>query len=96
MPAGGKDLYNGNISSMVVNIPKLETDGANGAKIYGFGYDQLNRLLAMDVYEGINNATNTFTPITINNQYQEQLKYDDNGNILEYTTTLQLATVYKA
>ena len=74
----GSNLFNGNIKSMVVNLPTL-----GQTKVYGFGYDQLNRLVTMDAYEGLNNSTNSFTPITLND-YKERISYDANGNILSY------------
>ncbi len=75
----GKDLFNGNIASITLNIPKL-----GNAKIYGYSYDQLNRLLAMNVYEGLNGNSNTFnTPQGIED-YKERLSYDANGNIKTY------------
>ncbi len=74
----GKHLFNGNISSMVVNIPKL-----GEAKVYQYGYDQLQRLLAVDVFEGLNNSNNTFTPVAMND-YKERLNYSANGNIQTY------------
>ncbi len=81
------DLFNGNIKSMVVNIPKL-----GDPLIYGFKYDQLNRLVAMDAYNGLNNASNTFTAITIND-YKERLTYDPNGNIKTYLRNGTGATI---
>jgi LysM repeat protein len=74
----GNDLFNGNIASMVVNLPKL-----GDAKVYGFRYDQLNRLKAMNAYDGLNNSTNSFSAITLDD-YMERLTYDANGNILSY------------
>ncbi len=74
----GNDLFNGNIASMVVNLPKL-----GDAKVYGFRYDQLNRLRAMNTYEGLSNSTNSFTAVTMSD-YKERLTYDANGNILTY------------
>jgi RHS repeat-associated protein len=71
-----KPLFNGNIASMVVNIPKL-----GDAKIYGYKYDQLNRLTGMDAYNGLNNSTNVFTPAA-SDDYKERFSYDPNGNIL--------------
>jgi len=76
--AVANDLFNGNINAMAVNIPKL-----GDAKVYGYKYDQLNRLVAMDAYNGLNNATNVFTPVTIND-YKERISYDANGNIKTY------------
>jgi YD repeat-containing protein len=74
----GKQLFNGNISSVVINLPKL-----GDAKLYQYGYDQLNRLMAVDVFEGLNNSNNTFTAIAIND-YKERLTYSANGNIKTY------------
>ena len=72
------ELFNGNISAMMVNLPKL-----GEALKYGYKYDQLNRLTAMDVYKGLNSATNVFTPVGIND-YKERVSYDPNGNIKTY------------
>ena len=74
----GADLFNGNIKSMLVNIPKL-----GNAITYGFKYDQLNRLIAQDAYTGLSNVTNVFTAVSITD-YKEQLTYDPNGNIKTY------------
>jgi len=59
-------------------MPKL-----GDAKVYGFRYDQLNRLKAMNAYEWLNNSTNSFSAITLDD-YMERLTYDANGNILSY------------
>lgn len=75
----GYDLFNGNIASMVVNLPKL-----GSAKVYGYKFDQLNRLTKMDVYEGLNNATNAFSATGLSGAYTERLSYDANGNIQTY------------
>ncbi|MEO9023281.1 MAG: hypothetical protein ABI237_18550 [Ginsengibacter sp.] len=37
----------------------------------------------MDAYNGLNNATNVFTPVSIND-YKERISYDANGNIQSY------------
>lgn len=74
-----KPLYNGNISSMAVNIPKL-----GDARVYAYTYDQLNRITAMDAWGGLNNASNAFTPVSLNGAYSERIKYDADGNILKY------------
>jgi len=44
---GATSLYNGNISSMLVNIPKLSN---NTPYLYEYHYDQLNRIKAMDAF----------------------------------------------
>jgi RHS repeat-associated protein len=75
-----KPLYNGNISSMVVNIGKL-----NNTLLYNYTYDQLNRITGMDVDSGFNQLTNTWnsTPSSISD-YKERVAYDPNGNIQQY------------
>ncbi|MCC6288565.1 MAG: hypothetical protein IT249_11840, partial [Chitinophagaceae bacterium] len=71
-----KQLFNGNISSMGVNIPKL-----GNSILYNFQYDQLNRLMAMDAWNSTNSAWSDLTKV---NDYKERLAYDPNGNILGY------------
>lgn len=76
----GAQLYNGNIRAMVVNLRMLAD-----ANVYGYKYDQLNRLVRMDVFENLRNSTNSFTPaITRVNNYHEEISYDPNGNIRTY------------
>jgi hypothetical protein len=71
-------LFNGNIAAMAVNIPKL-----GNTKTYNYHYDQLNRIVAMDIYNGLNVNNGTFTPVSVND-YRERISYDPNGNILTY------------
>lgn len=78
--AVAKPLYNGNIASMFVNIPKI-----GGANLYAYEYDQLNRIVGMDAFTGFNNATNGWATTPQHTQsYQERVSYDPNGNILTY------------
>ncbi len=84
-------LYNGNIGAMSVNLKGLEkgniaTPNSTNAKplLYNYRYDQLNRIKSMDAYEGMDNATNTWTPVHIDD-YKESISYDPNGNIMSYT-----------
>ena len=72
-------LFNGNIAAMSVNIPKL-----GNAKIYGYKYDQLNRIVRMNTYTGFDNAANSFNPISVTEDYKERVSYDADGNILSY------------
>lgn len=74
-----RPLYNGNISSIGVNIGKFE-----GPVLYNYRYDRLNRLTAMDMWKGFDTATNSWSPLTISTDYKERIKYDPNGNILTY------------
>ncbi|OYW20464.1 MAG: hypothetical protein B7Z54_01075, partial [Sphingobacteriales bacterium 12-47-4] len=74
-----KPLYNGNISSMGVTIGAL-----NQPQLYNYQYDQLNRIVGMDVYRGLNTASNSWSAISLTTDYQERIAYDANGNILKY------------
>lgn len=78
--AGGtlQSLYNGNISAMSVNIPKVGTP-----LMYSYTYDALNRLVAMNTAHNLNAATNTWAPINVSD-FGERISYDPNGNILTY------------
>ncbi|MEQ1585776.1 MAG: DUF6443 domain-containing protein [Cyclobacteriaceae bacterium] len=69
-----KEQYNGNISAIQWKTNNL-VDAAT-EKIYGFKYDQLNRLL--DATYATKNAT-TWTANV--NLFNENLTYDKNGNI---------------
>ena len=77
-PNTAMQLFNGNIGAMLVSIPKL-----GSARVYGYNYDQLNRITNMFAFKGLNTATNTFTPVAIGD-YKEKITYDANGNILTY------------
>jgi len=72
------ELFNGNIAAMLVNIPKL-----GNANIYGYKYDQLNRIVSMDAFTGLDNVSNNFVPTATAN-YKERVTYDANGNIKTY------------
>lgn len=71
-----RPLYNGNISSMGVNIAAL-----GHPLLYNYRYDQLNRLVQMDAW---NNTGSTWSSITKLQDFQERVAYDPNGNILQY------------
>jgi len=77
---GGFGLYNGNIAAMGMNIPKL-----GDPLVYSYQYDQLNRLVGMNAYSGLNNTgeTTTFSPVRLDD-YKERISYDPNGNIQTY------------
>ena len=80
-----RQLFNGNIAAMVVAIPKFNQINFTVpiANIYGYKYDQLNRIISMDVFTGIDNNTNLFAPSASLN-YKERISYDPNGNIRTY------------
>jgi hypothetical protein len=71
-------LYNGNIASMMVSIPQL-----GATQLYGYRYDQLNRIVSMDAFGGMNNDANSFVALATTD-YTERVSYDPNGNILSY------------
>jgi RHS repeat-associated protein len=85
LPAGQyKPLYNGNISSMAVNIAFPNATAAQAPQLYNYSYDQLNRITGMDVYRGLNQATNSWAALALTTDYKERVSYDANGNILTY------------
>ncbi|MBY0537295.1 MAG: hypothetical protein K2P88_15695, partial [Chitinophagaceae bacterium] len=47
--SNASSLFNGNIAAMSVNIPVL----GGGAKVYNYKYDQLNRIVSMDLFDGL-------------------------------------------
>ena len=71
---------------MAVNIPKV-----GAAQLYAYRYDQLNRIVAMNAYTGLNETTNEWGLLTTSN-YQERISYDANGNILTYNRNGNLGT----
>ncbi|MFY0254662.1 hypothetical protein ACDQ55_11985 [Chitinophaga sp. 30R24] len=73
-----KPLYNGNIGAMTVNLPK-----AGEPLLYAYKYDVLNRLIGMNAHRGLDQTTNTWTPISVDD-FKEDITYDPNGNILTY------------
>jgi RHS repeat-associated protein len=85
--SGIKSLYNGNIAAMSVNNAGLLKAPASGnntmALLYNYRYDQLNRIVSMQAYKGLNAATNQWNAINIDD-YKEAVSYDPNGNILTY------------
>jgi RHS repeat-associated protein len=80
--ASKRNLYNGNIGSIGINIRALATSGARdaGPMLYNYGYDQLNRITKMDAW----NANGSFRPAgtVALPEYAERYGYDPNGNIL--------------
>ncbi len=78
LSSNGAALYNGNIATMAVNIPKL-----GATRLYNYHYDQLNRIVSMDAFSGLDPVAGTFTPVSLSD-YRERVTYDPNGNILTY------------
>jgi RHS repeat-associated protein len=93
MDTAFRSLYNGNIASMSVYIPKIPYpintfDGViEPVMMYSYKYDQLNRIKRMDAYCGFNNPGSGWSNSLMNNKlndYRERISYDANGNILGY------------
>src|SRR5690606_15163181 len=74
-----RELFNGNISSMAVNIGKFEMP-----QLYSYTYDQLNRITGMNVHRELDTENNLWTSRVSNivDDYKERVSYDGNGNIL--------------
>ena len=76
-----KPLYNGNIAAIGNNQTSFSKP-----LLFSYSYDQLNRLIQMRTYR--NSATtfattNAWSPAAVND-YNEDISYDPNGNILKY------------
>jgi RHS repeat-associated protein len=85
--SGFVSLYNGNIGAISINNAGLNKGAPASTNadplFYRYRYDQLNRIVSMQAYKGLNAATNQWTPIVMND-YKESVAYDPNGNILSY------------
>ena len=73
--AYARNLYNGNIRSVVTSITGMTTMGK------GFRYDQLNRLKEMTAYYYDNNLNDSWHGISSTQEYFNSYSYDKNGNI---------------
>ncbi len=78
---GAGALFNGNISGISLSLGNMQP------LLYRYGYDQLNRLVNKNAYNGLD-TSNRWTPLVLND-YKETFSYDANGNIL---TALRNAT----
>jgi hypothetical protein len=78
LPSAAKNnLYNGNISSLAINIRQLWASPGKrdaGPMLYNYSYDQLNRISSMDAW----NANGSFQPINTSplQDYAERYTYD--------------------
>lgn len=76
----GNQLFNGNINNSTLAVSKLKGSLPVG---YSYGYDQLNRILAMRQHTIAGGATGWDNDDIIGD-YKEDITYDANGNILSY------------
>lgn len=74
----GANVYNGSIRGIVMKMPQL-----GDSKLYGYRYDQLNRYVRMDAFNGVYSVGNSAS-LTRVNDYHEEITYDPNGNIRTY------------
>jgi YD repeat-containing protein len=85
-------LYNGNIAAMTVNnagLKKGAPASTNSLPLFNrYHYDQLNRIVSMRVYKGLNENSNIWGDAPQNfasiQDYSEDVSYDPNGNIITY------------
>lgn len=89
--ANSNDLFNGNISSMVTTISKVDTNSSGvvtGSSAFplgnGYRYDQLNRIKRSYSYTNLDTLTNTWlgNGASTAGLYRNTFTYDANGNIL--------------
>jgi len=89
---GYRPLFNGNISSMAVNLGPLYksagsvTDNSHwrGPLLYNYHYDQLNRITGLDAYYGLDQTANNWSGLHATTDFRERVGYDGNGNIQRY------------
>ncbi|QXV63634.1 hypothetical protein INP83_10945 [Mucilaginibacter sp. 21P] len=80
---GFKPLYNGNIAANSINISFPNATAIQGPLLNIYGYDQLDRLLRQNVFQGLNLSSNVWTPVSLS-AFNESVTYDANGNIKTY------------
>ncbi|MBN8696094.1 MAG: hypothetical protein J0L87_06155 [Bacteroidetes bacterium] len=93
--AGRYDLYNGNISSMVTTLSKIDTIVPSGLAAVpvavpqgnAYKYDQLNRITESKTFCNIDIPNNQWLSSDqfITNMYTNNFTYEANGNILTQT-----------
>ncbi|MBC7383498.1 MAG: hypothetical protein H7296_11005 [Bacteroidia bacterium] len=78
-----KDLYNGNIQSMITAIGSPKNSHVPmGVMTTGYTYDQLNRITTMQAFTPPDITTNSFAASTGTTNYGCIYSYDANGNLL--------------
>ncbi|WP_426584254.1 RHS repeat-associated core domain-containing protein [Mucilaginibacter sp. R-33] len=75
----GQSLYNGNISNTTMSLSALNSGAPVG---YTYHYDQLNRIKNMRQHNSI--IGGTWNSSSITPDFQENMTYDGNGNILTF------------
>ncbi|HBT93828.1 MAG TPA: hypothetical protein DEB23_06170, partial [Chitinophagaceae bacterium] len=79
-----KQLFNGNIRHMVTSIqsPQDSNEGDLEPQLTSYQYDQLNRIVSMDVFSGASAIqSNSFAGVGISNKYRTRYSYDADGNL---------------
>ncbi|RZL07008.1 MAG: RHS repeat-associated core domain-containing protein, partial [Pedobacter sp.] len=81
----GKDLYNGNISAWTTYTGFDQAGGSSVDPLMaqGYRYDKLNRLVSSFAETKVTSGFTAWSAnsVTLANKFQENLKYDANGNI---------------
>ncbi|PWV56171.1 RHS repeat domain-containing protein [Chitinophaga sp. S165] len=76
---GFKPVFTGGISAI-----SQQTASGNLPLLALYNYDVLNRLKGSQFVRGLNTSTNTWTPVALQD-FKENITYDEDGNILNYT-----------
>ncbi len=80
-----RDLFNGNIQSMITAIDNPANAGTNFKPLgYAYNYDQLNRITSMQAYDGLNTKFNNWNSL-VSAPYAATYSYDGNGNLQTLT-----------
>jgi hypothetical protein len=73
-------LYNGNIAAATYSVKPLQPKTIG----YNYSYDQLNRIVEMQAFAGIDTTTLQWVAADSIQSFRERENYDENGNILSY------------
>ncbi|GAB2669398.1 hypothetical protein GCM10027036_23610 [Flavihumibacter cheonanensis] len=81
-PAMGGSLTNGTDTTEAKPVAQDVFGPILGTtKVYNYKYDQLNRLVIMDMFNGLNPSAGSFTA-SLSPDYRGRSRYDPHGNIL--------------
>ena len=86
------ELFNGNIRNMNTSIEEFMNQGGTfGTK---YIYDQLDRIIKMESFQGIDDIKNSWkiNNIGVANAYNSEYSYDANGNILRLNRKTEIGS----
>jgi RHS repeat-associated protein len=89
-----KNLYNGNIKSMVTTHAKFTLSGVPVANGMAYQYDQLNRIISARNNTNYDGNDNKWLAVGTGTAYESNFTYDANGNLLTLNRKDEAGTLY--